>query len=147
MKSTPIKWNVHGQRRNFAFGTQRNLYSTDSRWGFALGVTQISVFSDTNMLVFPTRNFALKVLANARTQREWFCVAVESRLNTLYRKCIPPPPYSYVPFSTLHTIHHFSNILLHIALLRGHHPLELPHDVGSHGYLVNSGGQKRPVTP
>ena len=23
--------------KNFAFGTQRNLYSTDSRWGFALG--------------------------------------------------------------------------------------------------------------
>ena len=38
MKSTQKKtWNVHGQREKFAFGTQRNLYSTDSRWGFALG--------------------------------------------------------------------------------------------------------------
>ena len=37
MKSTPKKRNVHGQREKFAFGTQRNLYSTDLRWGFALG--------------------------------------------------------------------------------------------------------------
>ena len=53
------------------FGTQRNLYSTDLRWGFALGVTQILNFAlgvtqvlaflDTNMLVFPTQNFALGV--------------------------------------------------------------------------------------
>ena len=36
-------WNVHGQRENFAFGTQRNLYSTDWRWGFALGEFLIRV--------------------------------------------------------------------------------------------------------
>ena len=80
---------VHGQRKNFAFGTQRNLYSTDLRWGFALGVTQILkfvlgvmqilAFLDNNMLAFPTRNFALGVSANARTQRACFCVAVEYR--------------------------------------------------------------------
>ena len=40
MKSTPTKRNVHGQRDNFVFGTQRNLYSADSHWRFALGVTQ-----------------------------------------------------------------------------------------------------------
>ena len=44
---------------------QRDLYSTCSRWGLALGVTQILVFAlgvtqilaflDTNMLVSPTR--------------------------------------------------------------------------------------------
>ena len=28
--------NVHGQHKNVAFETQRNLYSTDLRWGFAL---------------------------------------------------------------------------------------------------------------
>ena len=28
---------VHSQRQNFAFGTQRNLYSTFLCWGFALG--------------------------------------------------------------------------------------------------------------
>ena len=49
-------------------GTQRNLYSTDSCWGFALGVTQILafalgvmqvlVFLDTNMLVSRTRIFS-----------------------------------------------------------------------------------------
>ena len=37
MKSTPTKLNVHCQCENFALGTQHNLYSTDSRWGFALG--------------------------------------------------------------------------------------------------------------
>ena len=51
--------------RKFWFGTQRNLYSIGSRWGFALGVTQILYFAlgvpqilaflDTNMLVSPTR--------------------------------------------------------------------------------------------
>ena len=49
MKSTQKTLNVHGQHKNFAFGTQRkkialgtqcNLYSTDSRWGFALGDTK-----------------------------------------------------------------------------------------------------------
>ena len=65
MESTHSKKrNVHGQRENVALGTQRNLYSTDSRWGFALGiahilglvlgVTQILGFLDTNMLVYPT---------------------------------------------------------------------------------------------
>ena len=41
MKSTQKIWNVHAQHKEFAFGTQRNLYSTDLRWGFALGKTQI----------------------------------------------------------------------------------------------------------
>ena len=31
------KRNVHGQRQNFAFGTQRNLYSTDLVFGFRVG--------------------------------------------------------------------------------------------------------------
>ena len=50
-----------GQCGNFAFGTQCNLYSTDSCWGFAMGVKQILTFLDTNMLVFPMQNFALGV--------------------------------------------------------------------------------------
>ena len=51
------------------FGTQRNLYSTDLRWGFALGETQILglasgvmqifMFLDTNMLVYPTQNYSV----------------------------------------------------------------------------------------
>ena len=61
MKSTPKELNVHGQNENFAFGTQRNLYSTDLHWGFALGVTHILAFLDINMMVFPARNFALGV--------------------------------------------------------------------------------------
>ena len=71
MKLTQKKRNVHGQREKFAFGTQRNLYLTDLRWGFTLGVTQILKFAlevtqilaflDTNMLVFPMQNFALGV--------------------------------------------------------------------------------------
>ena len=40
--------NVRGQRESFAFGTQRNLYSTDSCWGFALGDTQCKIY----MLVY-----------------------------------------------------------------------------------------------
>ena len=65
MKSTQTISNVHAQREKFAFGTQRNLYSTDLCWGFALGetqilglasgVTQILAFLDTNMLVYPTQ--------------------------------------------------------------------------------------------
>ena len=52
--------------RKFCIGDPLNLYSTDSRWGFALGVTQILglalgetqilAFLDTNMLVSPMRN-------------------------------------------------------------------------------------------
>ena len=34
MKYTQTKWNVHGQRKKFALGAQRNLYSTDSRCKF-----------------------------------------------------------------------------------------------------------------
>ena len=35
------------------------LYSTDSGCGFAMGVTHILVFLDTNKLVFPMLNFVL----------------------------------------------------------------------------------------
>ena len=66
MNSTQKKRNVHGQRKNFALGTPCNLYSTDSCWGFALGVTQILglalgvrqilAFLDANMFVSPIRN-------------------------------------------------------------------------------------------
>ena len=42
--------------KKFALGTQRNPYCTDWHWGFALGVTQIFAFLDTNMLVSPTQN-------------------------------------------------------------------------------------------
>ena len=67
-----------------------NLYSIGLRWGFALGVMQILYFAlrvsqifeflDTNMLVYPTRNCGVGVEANVRTQREWCCIAVENRL-------------------------------------------------------------------
>ena len=70
----------------FVFGTQHNLYSTDLRLGFVLGVTQIlglasglrPIFAclDTNMLVYPTQN----VRVGGVTQREGFCVAGEYRL-------------------------------------------------------------------
>ena len=59
-------WNVHAQRKDPTPGTQRNLYSTGWRWGFASGETQILcfasgetqilAFSDTNMLVYLTQN-------------------------------------------------------------------------------------------
>ena len=41
---------------------------------------QIFVFLDTNMLVYPTQNFALGVLSNANPQCENIYVAVEYRL-------------------------------------------------------------------
>ena len=54
------------------FGTQRHLYSTCSRWGlalrvtqilaFALGVTRVLAFLDTNMLVSPTQNCSIRGL-------------------------------------------------------------------------------------
>ena len=47
---------------------------------FALGVTQILGFLDINMLLrYYCKIVALGVQANASTQREWFCVAVEYR--------------------------------------------------------------------
>ena len=57
----------------FALGVAQILF-------FALGVTPILAFLDTNMLVYPKQNFALGVLANARTQRKCFCIVVEYRL-------------------------------------------------------------------
>ena len=55
MKSTPKKLNVHGQRKRFALRTQRNLYSTGSRWGFALG--------DVKNLCHPTQNSGVGCIA------------------------------------------------------------------------------------
>ena len=45
MKSTHKKRNVNGQCEKFVLGTQRDLYSTCSRWGFAVGVKQILAFA------------------------------------------------------------------------------------------------------
>ena len=90
MKLTQKKRNVHGQRVKLAFGTQRNLYSTDLRWGFALGVTQILglasgvtqifAFLDTNMLVSPTRNSGVGDLDQSKAPMRTFLVAVEYKL-------------------------------------------------------------------
>ena len=55
MKSTQKTRKVHGQCKSFALGTQHNLYSTDSRWGFALGDAKkfaLPNAKDTNMLVY-----------------------------------------------------------------------------------------------
>ena len=80
-------------------GTQRiNLYPTDWRWGFALGVTeilglasgvmQIFAFLDTRMLVSPTQNSGVGGLDQRRAPTQTFCVAVEYRLKlTSTAKC------------------------------------------------------------
>ena len=49
---------AHGQCENFELGTQRNLYSIGSLWGFALGVTQILCFAlgVTQILAFLDTN-------------------------------------------------------------------------------------------
>ena len=51
-------------------GTQRNLYSTG--WGFASGETQISAFSDTNMLVSPTQNSGVGGLSQRQGPTQLF---------------------------------------------------------------------------
>ena len=79
----------------FCVGTQRNLYSTGLRLGFASGKTQILGFhrvkcklegsrwhQDTNMLVSPTQNSGVGGIALRQPQSQEFCVAVEYRLNS-----------------------------------------------------------------
>ena len=86
MKSTQKTRNVHGQCKKFAFGTQRNLYSTDLRLGFASGVTQILglasgvfAFLDTNMLVSPTQNSGIGGLGQRKAPTQRICIAVKYR--------------------------------------------------------------------
>ena len=67
-----------------------NIYSSCLHWGFALRVAQILAYAlavtlilaflDTNMLVTPTQNLALGVLRNVTAQYACFCIAVEYRL-------------------------------------------------------------------
>ena len=83
MQVTQTTWNLHGQGKNFALLTQRNLYSTDLRWVFTLGVTQILAFLDTDMLVYPKQNFALGVCVGQYPQREILCFA---HLHHLYHE-------------------------------------------------------------
>ena len=75
--------NVHGQRENFAFGTQRNLYSTDSRCVYALGdnanfsvplgLTQISAFLDTNIIIgIPDAKFSVEGLNQPKDPTQVF---------------------------------------------------------------------------
>ena len=55
MKFTHKKRNVHGQHKKFAFGTQCNLYSTGSYWGFCISSRENFASPnarETNMLVF-----------------------------------------------------------------------------------------------
>ena len=63
------------KRKDPTPGTQRNLYSTGWRWGFALGETQILAFSDTNMLVSPTQNSGVGRLSQRQGTMQLFCVA------------------------------------------------------------------------
>ena len=103
--------------QEFCVGTQRDLYSTCSHWGFALGVTQILafvlrvmqilVFLDTNMLVSPggISNAKLSCWGYCPTRRpnaSVFGVAVEYR------------PKYFVCYKLLNTIHNccFSYYLL-----------------------------------
>ena len=93
MKSTQKIWNVHAQRKDPTPGTQRNLYSTGLRLGFALGKTQILGFASGKTqkgfalapkiptCLYPQRKIlALGALPNANPQRQVFCIAVEYRL-------------------------------------------------------------------
>ena len=72
------------ERKDDALGTQGNLYSIGSRWGFAfgvmhilcftLGVTQILAFLDTNMLVHQKQNCGVGGLSQHEdTTRMVFC--------------------------------------------------------------------------
>ena len=78
-------------------GTQHNLYSTGSHWGFAVGKTQIlglasglaqiPVFLYTNMLVYPTQNCSSGGLSQRQNPTSMVFVAVEYRL---YSACESP---------------------------------------------------------
>ena len=80
MKLSPKKLNVCGKRENFALGTQRNLYSIGSLWGFALGVTQLLCFAlgvtqilaflDINMFVYQTQNCGVGGLSQRQEQMQ-----------------------------------------------------------------------------
>ena len=60
------KWNVHGQRKKFAFGTQRHLYSTDWRWELASGVTQILALGNAKI-------YQHVGISNAKVWRQGHC--------------------------------------------------------------------------
>ena len=99
IKSTQKNIFLHGPHKKFAFGTQRNLYSTDSGWGFC-------------------------VRWRKSTQREWFCVAVEYRLKGspldphLYWPKISPSPLSCYRFFECYPTwqFHFSTLLFDTRL-------------------------------
>ena len=57
MKSTQEISNVHAQRKDPTPGTQRNLYSTGLRLGFASGITQLLGFAsgETRKMCFTQR--------------------------------------------------------------------------------------------
>ena len=97
MKSTKKTWNVHAQRKDPTPGTQRNLYSTGWRWGFASGQTQLLGFASGKNVKnlrhltqnIPTcwypcvrwrRSTIFCVRWRKSTRRQIFCVLVEYRL-------------------------------------------------------------------
>ena len=66
------KRNVHGQREKFAFGTQRNLYSTDFRWGFCDGANAyLSVFRYHHVSI-PNAKFHVGGLSQRKDQMQMF---------------------------------------------------------------------------
>ena len=71
--------------RILRFGPNRNLYSTDSCWGFALGPTQILAFFDANMLIYPMRNCGVGGLSQCKdlTQMVLRCSGIKA-LCTLF---------------------------------------------------------------
>ena len=79
--------NVHGQCKPQRKGTQHNLYSTCSRWvcGASSWVSLVR-----KALQIPTywyrqrKPLALGAVPNAKTQHEWFHIAVEYRLYSTY---------------------------------------------------------------
>ena len=62
----------------FCIGTQRNLYSTDWRWGLTSRKTQILALG--NAKIYQRKILASGALPNANPRRQVFCVAVEYRL-------------------------------------------------------------------
>ena len=76
MKSTPKKRNVHGQRKKFAFRTQRHLYSTDRRWGLVSGIMQILGLASGVMQILALGNAKIYQhvgISNAKFWRRGHC--------------------------------------------------------------------------
>ena len=83
MKLTPKKVQCTWPTPKFYVGTQRNLYSTGSRWGFALGKAQLLGFASGK-----TRKICVMPISHWKLGLRWLQNANEMDTNNM--KCTCP---------------------------------------------------------